>query len=61
MLILSSCATLFQPEKVSMNIDLITVNVDEQPINAVCTLFSSSSKLLKILINDLSVFKDKAL
>lgn len=45
MLILSSCATFFQPEKVSMNIDLITVNVDEQPINAVCTLFSSSSKL----------------
>ena len=44
MLILSSCAS-FQPEKISMNIDLITVNVDEQPINAVCTLFSSSSKL----------------
>ena len=45
MLILSSCATFFQPEKVSMNIDLITVDVDKQPVNAVCTLFSSSSKL----------------
>ena len=44
MLILSSCAS-FQPEKISMNIELITVDVDKQPINAVCTLFSSSSKL----------------
>ena len=43
-LILSSCAS-FQPEKISMNIELITVDVDKQPINAVCTLFSSSSKL----------------
>ena len=44
MLILSSCAA-FEPEKISMNIELITVDVDKQPINAVCTLFSSSSKL----------------
>ena len=44
MLILSSCAS-FQPEKISMNIELITVDVDMQPVNAVCTLFSSSSKL----------------
>jgi hypothetical protein len=44
MLILSSCAS-FQPEKISMNIELITVDVDKQPINAVCSLFSSSSKL----------------
>ena len=44
MLILSSCAS-FQPEKISMNIELLTVDVDKQPINAVCTLFSSSSKL----------------
>jgi hypothetical protein len=28
-----------------MNIELLTVDVDKQPINAVCTLFSSSSKL----------------
>ena len=45
MLILSSCATLFQPEKVSMNIDLITVDVDEQPVNAGVRARSSSSKL----------------
>tara|TARA_B100000678_G_C18032515_1_gene431323 strand:+ start:69 stop:509 length:441 start_codon:yes stop_codon:yes gene_type:complete len=44
MLILSSCAA-FEPEKISMNIELMTVDVDKQPINAVCTLFSSSSKL----------------
>ena len=44
MLILSSCAS-FQPEKIAMNIELITVDVDKQPINAVCSLFSSSSKL----------------
>ena len=44
MLILSSCAS-FYPEKISMSIELITVDVDKQPINAVCTLFSSSSKL----------------
>lgn len=44
MLILSSCA-YFQPEKISMDIELLTVDVDKQPINAVCTLFSSSSKL----------------
>ena len=44
MLILSSCAS-FQPEKIPMNIELITVDVDMQPVNAVCTLFSSSSKL----------------
>ena len=44
MLILSSCAS-FQSEEISMNIELITVDVDKQPINAVCTLFSSSSKL----------------
>ena len=43
-LILSSCAA-FEPEKISMNIELMTVDVDKQPINAVCTLFSSSSKL----------------
>jgi len=28
-----------------MNIELITVDVDKQPVDAVCTLFSSSSKL----------------
>ena len=44
MLILSSCAS-FYPEKISMDIELLTVDVDKQPINAVCTLFSSSSKL----------------
>ena len=44
MLILSSCA-YFQPEKISMDIELLTVDVDKKPINAVCTLFSSSSKL----------------
>jgi len=44
MLILSSCA-YFQPEKISMDIELLTVDVDKKPINSVCTLFSSSSKL----------------
>ena len=44
MLILSSCAA-FEPEKISMKIELMTIDVDKQPINAVCTLFSSSSKL----------------
>lgn len=43
-LILSSCAS-FQAEKISMDIELLTVDVDKQPTNAVCTLFSSSSKL----------------
>ena len=44
MLILSSCVS-FYPEKISMDIELQTVDVDKQPINSVCTLFSSSSKL----------------
>ena len=53
MLILSSCAS-FQPEKISMNIELITVDVDMQPVNAVCTLFSSSSKLETLSPNNVT-------
>ena len=53
MLILSSCAS-FYPEKISMSIELITVDVDKQPINAVCTLFSSSSKLETLSPNNVS-------
>ena len=52
-LILSSCAS-FQAEKISMDIELLTVDVDKQPINAVCTLFSSSSKLETLSPNKVS-------
>ena len=41
---LSSCATL-QPDKIPMNINLITLNANQEPIDAVCNLYSSSSKL----------------
>ena len=41
---LSSCATL-QPKVVSVNINLMTVDKDMKPIDAHCSLYSSSSKL----------------
>jgi len=42
--VLSSCATL-QPKEFPINITLITVDSDLKPIDAHCSLYSSSSKL----------------
>ena len=41
---LSSCATL-QPKEVPININLLTVDKDMNPIDAYCNLYSASSKL----------------
>ena len=44
LLLLTSCATL-QPKEFEVEIDLVTLNVNQNPIDAVCSLYSSSSKL----------------
>ena len=41
---LTSCATL-KPKEIPININLITLDKDLNPIDAVCNLYSSSSKL----------------
>ena len=41
---LSSCAT-FQPKDIAININLLTVDKDMNPIDAYCNLYSTSSKL----------------
>ncbi len=41
---LSSCAT-FQPKDIAININLLTVDKDMNPIDAYCNLYSASSKL----------------
>ena len=41
---LSSCATL-RPQEIPININLITLDKNLNPIDAVCNLYSSSSKL----------------
>ena len=41
---LSSCAS-FQPKEFLININLITVDSDLKPIDAHCSLYSSSSKM----------------
>ena len=43
-LFLASCAT-FKPKEFSVEIDLSTVDIDQKPIDAVCSLYSSSSKI----------------
>ena len=42
--LLSSCAAT-QPTKFPMKIDLVTVDKNNQPVDAVCSIHSSSSKL----------------
>ena len=42
--LLTSCAT-FQAQKYNINIDLNTMDLDKKPIDAVCTLYSSSTKV----------------
>ena len=44
LLLLTSCASL-QPKEFAVNIDLVTLNIEQHPIDAVCSLYSSSSKL----------------
>ena len=44
LLLLTSCASL-QPKEFAVNIDLVTLNIEQRPIDAVCSLYSSSSKL----------------
>jgi hypothetical protein len=44
LLLLTSCASL-QPKEYPLAIDLVTLNIEENPIDAVCSLYSSSSKL----------------
>ena len=41
---LSSCAT-FQPKDIAININLLTVDKDMNPIDAYCNLYSASSQL----------------
>ena len=41
---LSSCASM-QPSKIPVKIELNTVNQDNQRVDAVCTVFSSSDKI----------------
>ena len=43
-IILSSCATI-QSREFPININLVTVNSDSEPIDAHCSLYSSSAKL----------------
>ena len=42
--ILTSCAS-FAPKEYPVEINLITVDVDNNPIDAVCSLYSSSNKI----------------
>lgn len=42
--LLSSCA-ITQPTKIPMEIDLVTVDKNNQPVDAVCSIYSSSTKL----------------
>ncbi len=42
--LLSSCA-ITQPTKIPMEIDLVTVDKNNQPVDAVCSINSSSTKL----------------
>ena len=44
LLLLTSCASM-QPKEFALEIDLITLNVEKKPIDAVCSLYSSSAKL----------------
>ena len=44
LLLLTSCASM-QPKEFALEINLITLNVEKKPIDAVCSLYSSSSKL----------------
>ena len=44
LLLLTSCASL-QPKEFAVNIDLVTLDIEQRPIDAVCSLYSSSSKL----------------
>ena len=44
LLLLASCASL-QPKEFLVEIDLATLNSENKPIDAVCSLYSSSSKL----------------
>jgi hypothetical protein len=44
LLLLTSCASL-QPKEFLLEIDLVTLDVEKKPIDAVCSLYSSSSKL----------------
>ena len=44
LLLLTSCASL-QPKEFAVNIDLVTLDIEQRPIDAVCNLYSSSSKL----------------
>jgi len=44
LIFLTSCATL-KPTEIPININLITLDKDLNPIDAVCNLYSSSSKL----------------
>ena len=44
LLVLASCASL-KPKEFPVQIDLKTVDIDQNPIDAVCSLYSSSSKI----------------
>ena len=44
LLLLTSCASL-QPKEFDIEIDLVTLNIEQNPVDAVCSLYSSSSKL----------------
>lgn len=44
LLLLTSCSS-FTPKEFAIQVDLVTVDVDENPIDAVCSLYSSSNKI----------------
>ena len=44
LLLLTSCASL-QPKEFAVEIDLVTLNIEQNPVDAVCSLYSSSAKL----------------
>ena len=44
LLLLTSCASL-QPKEFDIEINLVTLNIEKNPVDAVCSLYSSSSKL----------------
>ena len=44
LLLITSCASL-QPKEFAVEIDLVTLNIEQNPIDAVCSLYSSSAKL----------------
>ena len=44
LLLLTSCASL-QPKEFDIEINLVTLNIEQNPVDAVCSLYSSSSKL----------------